>query len=318
MLSVLRRLPPRSLPFCGALALHALGLALAARVALPVVLAREEELPDTFVLSLGLRPELPPGPGLDEEGAPEPRAGDPELPAEPLEVVPEPEPFVAENTEIEPDALEQELIVPEQEPVALAAMEPEPTEPALESVESPALLDPVSLGLFAFELPEPDPRASAAKETGPTGPPTRVNKDVPAEAPASDAGAVARDAASGTQPGAAVPLASDARGDGTQRGGQGGLAAAAIGGGGGSSAPRALEAPAPRYPRLSVRAGEEGNVVCRLHISAAGAVTEVEVVESSGHERLDSAARTTLLAWRFEPRSAASTVRHTVKFQLES
>jgi protein TonB len=86
-------------------------------------------------------------------------------------------------------------------------------------------------------------------------------------------------------------------------------------------APRA--APAPVYPRLSVRAGEEGSVLCRLHISERGEVTEVEVVESSGFERLDEAARATLLGWSFEPRrqderAVASTLLHRVTFRLES
>jgi len=86
-------------------------------------------------------------------------------------------------------------------------------------------------------------------------------------------------------------------------------------------APRA--APPPTYPRLSVRAGEEGSVLCRIHISERGEVTEVEVVESSGFERLDEAARATLLGWSFEPRrldgrSVSSTLLHRVTFRLES
>ncbi len=87
--------------------------------------------------------------------------------------------------------------------------------------------------------------------------------------------------------------------------------------------PKAVETPHPSYPSLSRRAGEEGSVLCRLHISAAGAVTEVEVLESSGFERLDQSACATLLAWRFEPqnqegRSVASTLLHRVTFRLES
>jgi len=112
---------------------------------------------------------------------------------------------------------------------------------------------------------------------------------------------------------------------GTADNGQGAPAAAIV-----AMAPRAavVREPAPRaapppvYPRLSRRAGEEGSVLCRLHISERGKVTEVEVVESSGFERLDEAARATLLGWSFEPRQldgqgVASTLLHRVTFRLE-
>jgi len=84
-----------------------------------------------------------------------------------------------------------------------------------------------------------------------------------------------------------------------------------------------LEAPAPRYPRLSVRSGEEGTVTCRLFVSAQGRVTRVEVLESSGHARLDKAAIAALRGWRFTPkqeggRSVATTIRHPVTFVLET
>jgi protein TonB len=87
--------------------------------------------------------------------------------------------------------------------------------------------------------------------------------------------------------------------------------------------PLPRSAPAPAYPRLSVRAGEEGSVLCRLYVSERGQVTRVEVVESSGFERLDEAARATLLGWSFEPREldgkgVASTLLHRVTFRLET
>jgi protein TonB len=84
----------------------------------------------------------------------------------------------------------------------------------------------------------------------------------------------------------------------------------------------ALEAPPPAYPRLSLRAGEEGSVLCRLSISALGQVSSVEILESSGHARLDEAARGALLQWRFEPRrdaglAVATTLEHRVIFRLD-
>ncbi len=82
-----------------------------------------------------------------------------------------------------------------------------------------------------------------------------------------------------------------------------------------------IEAPSPRYPPPSVRAGEEGTVLCRIHVAADGAVSEVEIIESSGFTRLDQAAREGLLRWRFAPRleagvPVASTLLHPVEFVL--
>ncbi|NOT29528.1 MAG: TonB family protein [Planctomycetes bacterium] len=87
--------------------------------------------------------------------------------------------------------------------------------------------------------------------------------------------------------------------------------------------PVARDTPRPGYPRLSRRAGEEGSVLCRLHVGADGRVSEVEVVESSGHERLDRAATETLVGWRFEPRRedgrpVAARILHRVTFRLSA
>jgi len=85
--------------------------------------------------------------------------------------------------------------------------------------------------------------------------------------------------------------------------------------------PRLLSGAPPAYPRESVGRGEEGTVLLRLSISARGGVASVEVVGSSGHLRLDRAARDALLAWRFEPatlggEAIASTLLHPVTFRL--
>jgi len=70
------------------------------------------------------------------------------------------------------------------------------------------------------------------------------------------------------------------------------------------------------------RAGEEGSVLCLLHLSEAGEVEQVEVIESSGFERLDNAACEGLLRWRFVPRrvdgrAVATTLLHRVTFELK-
>lgn len=62
-----------------------------------------------------------------------------------------------------------------------------------------------------------------------------------------------------------------------------------------------LKNPAPHYPRLSRRLGEEGTVVLRVLINAEGKAEKLEIATSSGHTRLDDAALNTVQTWRFVP-----------------
>lgn len=62
-----------------------------------------------------------------------------------------------------------------------------------------------------------------------------------------------------------------------------------------------LDNPAPEYPRLARRNGEQGRVVLRVLVNAAGRADDIEVRTSSGHLRLDQAARNTVRSWRFVP-----------------
>jgi protein TonB len=62
-----------------------------------------------------------------------------------------------------------------------------------------------------------------------------------------------------------------------------------------------LSNPPPAYPRVSRRNGEEGTVVLRVRVSAAGAAIQVQVERTSGSERLDAAALEAVKAWRFVP-----------------
>jgi periplasmic protein TonB len=62
-----------------------------------------------------------------------------------------------------------------------------------------------------------------------------------------------------------------------------------------------LSNPKPAYPAASRRLGEEGKVVLRVRVSAAGAALAVEVKQSSGFTRLDEAARSAVERWRFVP-----------------
>lgn len=62
-----------------------------------------------------------------------------------------------------------------------------------------------------------------------------------------------------------------------------------------------LHNPAPAYPPASRRNGEEGRVLLRVRVSAAGQAEAVEIHRSSGFARLDDAAREVVAGWRFIP-----------------
>ncbi|MBI2306355.1 MAG: energy transducer TonB [Rhodocyclales bacterium] len=62
-----------------------------------------------------------------------------------------------------------------------------------------------------------------------------------------------------------------------------------------------LSNPAPAYPPLSRRLGEEGKVVLRVHVEPAGHPSQVELKTSSGSPRLDQAAQDAVRRWQFIP-----------------
>ena len=62
-----------------------------------------------------------------------------------------------------------------------------------------------------------------------------------------------------------------------------------------------LQNPKPAYPALSKRLGEQGKVVVRVLIGADGTPQKAELRQSSGFERLDQAALSTVLKWRYVP-----------------
>lgn len=68
-----------------------------------------------------------------------------------------------------------------------------------------------------------------------------------------------------------------------------------------------LENPPPQYPSRSRRLGEQGRVVLRVLVNAGGSADELQVRESSGHTRLDNAARDTVRRWRFVPAKRGET-----------
>jgi len=62
-----------------------------------------------------------------------------------------------------------------------------------------------------------------------------------------------------------------------------------------------LNNPAPLYPPVSRRLKEQGRVLLRVLVSAAGSAENVEVRSSSGSDRLDRAAIEAVRHWRFAP-----------------
>ncbi len=62
-----------------------------------------------------------------------------------------------------------------------------------------------------------------------------------------------------------------------------------------------LHNPAPQYPPVSQRRGEEGKVILRVSVTPQGIVESIEIKTSSGSSRLDEAAANTVKHWKFIP-----------------
>lgn len=62
-----------------------------------------------------------------------------------------------------------------------------------------------------------------------------------------------------------------------------------------------LRNPAPPYPPLAKRMGEQGKVVLRVSVNPQGTADSVEVKTSSGSQRLDDSAVNTVRTWKFIP-----------------
>ena len=62
-----------------------------------------------------------------------------------------------------------------------------------------------------------------------------------------------------------------------------------------------LNNPTPAYPSLSRRLREQGRVLMRVYVDPQGAPAQVELRQSSGYPRLDSAAEAAVRRWRFVP-----------------
>ena len=84
-----------------------------------------------------------------------------------------------------------------------------------------------------------------------------------------------------------------------------------------------LQNPEPPYPILSKRQGEQGRVLLAVRVSAEGRADEVQIKQTSGHSRLDEAARAAVSQWRFVParqgsEAVAANVVVPITFRLNS
>ncbi|KAA3649245.1 MAG: energy transducer TonB [Proteobacteria bacterium] len=185
---------------------------------------------------------------------------------------------------------------PEPAPVVQPPKPPEPKP----MVKPPAPPKPVTV-----RKPTPKPTPKPAPAPSPTAisepkeaPPPPVDS-TPAEAPAEAAPSAPPKAAPGPVAAAPEPIIA-ARFDAAY-----------------------LNNPSPRYPRLSRRVGEQGKVLLRVLVSESGAASEVKLHQSSGHNRLDEAARSAVSRWTFEParqgdRPIANWVIVPIEFKLEN
>lgn len=62
-----------------------------------------------------------------------------------------------------------------------------------------------------------------------------------------------------------------------------------------------LDNPAPVYPAMAQRLGEQGKVVLHVFVEAAGRASRIEVKDGSGSPRLDQAAVDAVWRWQFIP-----------------
>jgi len=84
-----------------------------------------------------------------------------------------------------------------------------------------------------------------------------------------------------------------------------------------------LNNPAPAYPSLSRRSGEQGRVLLKVLVSEKGLAESVQLDSSSGYEKLDRAAIEAVKKWSFIPakrsnQPVSAYVLVPVKFSLSS
>lgn len=160
---------------------------------------------------------------------------------------------------------------PQHSPMPLTVTFAAPTETA----PTRRAVNPPSDKARVAPAPRPQPRTRAAAPPAPDSAPGLPSPD-PKSAPMPDAQLIPKPAAgasASTRPSMSAPRFDAAY----------------------------LNNPAPAYPSLSRRLGEEGRAVLRVFVAPDGRPREVHLQTSSGYARLDHAAQQAVAQWRFVP-----------------
>ncbi len=206
------------------------------------------------------------------------------------------------------DTPQPEAQTPQAEPEAVVEIEeaPEP-ETAVEPTPLPPVPEPPPESIQPpLEEPRPEPEPTPPAETqaqpqdvkeAPPQEPARQTSTDP-EPSKTRTGQPAQDAEPGRAP---SPPDAEATGDSEAQSVDSVDANADLREKGVDSPARAANLPRPTYPLYSRRRGEEGRAVLLVEVRPDGSVGKVEVVESSGHRRLDRAALRALQRATFIP-----------------
>ena len=163
--------------------------------------------------------------------------------------------------------------VPQSEPPAVppAQRAPKPEKQPPREVRSPP------------KKPKREP--SQSLQPAPPATPSEPIRTAPAEPPAANTAQPAEPAASPPAPRTTPPVASVAPAPLTPP----------------SFNASYLRNPAPRYPPVARRNGEQGTVTLRVLVSRDGVPARVSIEKTSGSRHLDAAALETVQGWRFVP-----------------
>lgn len=158
----------------------------------------------------------------------------------------------------------------------LVAPEPEPAPPPPKQEPKPVTPKPVPKPV---PTPAPKPTPKSTPEPSRKLAPEPVQQAAPA-APAPPSQPVQQAAPAPTAPAPVTPPRTDAA---------------------------HLNNPAPQYPALSRRLGEQGRVMLDVYILPDGSVGEIKLNRSSGFPRLDNAALQAVKTWKYVPAKRGDT-----------
>jgi periplasmic protein TonB len=180
-------------------------------------------------------------------------------------------------TSVTPQVLDVVLVEPEKPPQSAAAAVPSPEHAANTQKQPPREVRSAS-------KEQKRKRSQSTQPALPATPP-EPTRTVPAEPPAANAAQPAEPAASPPAPRTTPPLALVAPTPLTPP----------------SFNAAYLRNPAPRYPPIARRNGEQGTVTLRVLVSRDGLPARVSIEKTSGSRHLDAAALETVQSWRFAP-----------------